>query len=145
VFIYWTCVPYSARDDQSQVRVRLEAVAVLGLLDYCQAGGAELASSDALVYEAARNPYPVRRAHAEAVLSDASAHQPLTPSVESRADDLVTAGLRPLDALHLASAEAIGAEYLCTCDDQLPRRGRVLATIPLRVVSPVELTKELGL
>ncbi len=139
------CALQRPHDDQSQVRVRLETVAVLGLLEYCRAGGAGLASSDALVYEAGRNPHPVRRAHAEATLAEAVARQALTPFVEVRADDLVVAGLRPLDALHLASAEAIEADYLCTCDDQLLGRGRTLAAAPLRVVSPLELTTELNL
>ncbi len=139
------CALQRPHDDQSQVRVRVETAAVLGLLDHCRAGGAGLASSDALAYEAGRNPHPVRRSHAEAALAGAVAHQPLTPTVERRADELAVAGLRPLDALHLASAEAVGADYLCTCDDQLLRRGRVLADLPLRVVSPVELTTELGL
>ncbi|MBY0513857.1 MAG: PIN domain-containing protein, partial [Gemmataceae bacterium] len=115
------------------------------LLDHCRVGGATLASSDALMFEAGRNPHPVRRAHAEAVLAGAAVRQPLTPAVEARADTLVAAGLRPLDALHLASAEAVGADYFCTCDDQLLRRGPPLAASPLRVVSPIALTTELGL
>ena len=139
------CALQRPHDDQSQVRVRVETAAVLGLLDHCRAGGAGLVSSDALRFEAARNPHPVRRAHAEAVLAGATAHQPLGPAVEARAEALAAAGLRPLDALHLASAEAAGADYLCTCDDQLLKRGRVLAAPPVRVVSPVELTTELVL
>lgn len=139
------CALQRPHDDQSQVRVRLETVAVLGLLEFCRTGGAGLAASDALAYEAGRNPHPVRRAHAEAVLAGAAGHQTLTPAVEARADELVAAGLRPLDALHLASAEAGGADFFCTCDDQLLRRGQSLAAAPLRVVSPVELTTELGL
>jgi predicted nucleic acid-binding protein len=139
------CAIQRPHDDQSQVRIRLESVAVLGLLEHCRTGGAELAASDALIFEAGRNPYPVRRAHAEAALAAATVRQPLTPAVEARADDLVLAGLRPLDALHLASAEAIGANFFCTCDDHLLRRGRKIAAAPLRVVSPIELTTELGL
>ncbi|MBX9627719.1 MAG: PIN domain-containing protein [Gemmataceae bacterium] len=139
------CAIQRPHDDQSQVRVRVETAAVLGLLDHCRAGGTRLASSDALVYEAGRNPHPVRRAHAEAVLAGATAYQPLTAAVEKRADDLAAAGLRPLDALHLASAEAVGAAYLCTCDDLLLKRGSGLAAPPVRVLSPVELTTELGL
>ncbi len=139
------CALQRPHDDQSQVRVQLEAVAVLGLIEFCRNGGAVLASSDALVYEARRNPHPVRRSHAEAVLVGAATSQLLTPAVEGRADELVAAGLRPLDALHLASAEAVGADFLCTCDDQLLRRGRSLSNAPLRVVSPIELTTELGL
>lgn len=139
------CAIQRPLDDQSQVRVRLEATAVLGVLDHCRAGGAELASSDALVFEAGRNPHPVRRAYAEAVLVGATVRQPLTPAVETRADALAAAGLNPLDALHVASAEAVGAAYFCTCDDRLLRRARAAAAPPLKVVSPLELAAELGL
>lgn len=139
------CAIQRPHDDQSQVRVRVEATAVLGLLSHCRAGGAEVVSSDALVYEVGRNPNLIRRAHAEAALAGAAVYQSLTSAVEQRAEGLANAGLRPLDALHLASAEAAGADYLCTCDDQLLRRGQTLAALPLRVVSPVELTTELEL
>lgn len=146
VLVYFDmCALQRPHDDPSQVRVRLEAVAVLGLLEHCRLGAVDLASSDALHYEASRNPHPVRRAHAEAALAGATVRQPLTATVETRADELVAAGLRPLDSLHLASAEAVAADFLCTCDDQLLRRGRTLANAPLRVVSPIELTTELGL
>src|SRR4051812_8808758 len=113
------CALQRPHDDQSQIRVQLETVAVLGLLEYCRSGAAGLVSSDALAYEARRNPYPMRRIHAEAALAAAAVYQPLPPEVEARDDELAEAGLRPLDALHLASAEAIGGNYLCTCDDQL--------------------------
>jgi hypothetical protein len=146
VLVYFDmCALQRPHDDPSQIRVRLEAVAVLGLLEHCRSGAVGLASSDALHYEASRNPYPLRRAHAEAVLAEAIVRQPLTSAVETRADELVAAGLRPLDALHLASAEIVAADILCSCDDQLLRRGRALTAAPLRILSPIELTTELGL
>ena len=138
------CAIQRPLDDQSQVRVRLEGAAVVGVLDHCRTGAAALVSSDALAFEAGRNPHPGRRAHADAVLASAVARQALTPAIEARAA-LVAAGLRPLDALHLASAEAAGANYFCTCDDRLLRRARGIATPPLRAVAPLELIGELGL
>lgn len=139
------CAIQRPLDDQSQVRVRLEAAAILGVLDHCRTGAAGLASSDALTFEAGRNPHPARRAHAEAVLAAATSRLALTPAVEARAGELVAAGLGPLDALHLASAESAGANYFCTCDDRLLRRARVVAAPPLRAVAPLELIGELGL
>jgi PIN domain len=139
------CAIQRPLDDQSQLRVRLEAAAVLGVLAHCQAGGAGLATSDALTYELGKNPHPVRRSHAESVLAEAKVHQPLTSAVETRAKVLEAAGMAPLDALHAASAEAIGAEYLCTCDDRMLRRARTLVTPPLKAVSPLELATELNL
>ena len=139
------CAIQRPLDDLTQVRVRLEAAAVLALLDNCRAGGASLVSSDSLVYEAGRNPHPDRRAYAEDVLAAAVVRQSLTDDIEARAAALVAAGLLPLDALHLASAEAAGVHYFCTCDDRLLKRGRASAAPPVRVVSPVELTSELDL
>lgn len=58
-------------DDRTQLRVALEAEAVLGVLALCQVGQAKFVSSDALEYEAARNPHPMRKTHAEDVLTKA--------------------------------------------------------------------------
>jgi predicted nucleic acid-binding protein len=132
-------------DDQSQLRVRLEGEAVTAVVNRCKAGLAELVSSDVLRFENARNPHPVRRTHAEEVLAIAGVDQPLTPEIEARARVLEGFGVKPLDALHSASAEAVGAVYFCTCDDRLLRRARPLVLPPTKVVSPLELLTELGI
>lgn len=132
-------------NDTAQVRVRVEAEAVLGILAFCEAGGAALVSSDALEYEASRNPYPLRQAYAHAAVARAAVIIRLSDAVESRAAGLVAAELAPLDALHLSCAVEAGADYFCTCDDRLLRRGRVAHSSPPKIVSPLELVTELGL
>ena len=132
-------------DDQSQLRVRLEGEAVTEVVNVCKAGGTELVSSDVLRFEIGRNPDEVRRAHADEVLAIAHVHQPLTPDIETRARVLEALGLKPLDALHVASAEAVGAVYFCTCDDRLLRRARSGVLPPMKAVSPLELLTELGI
>jgi predicted nucleic acid-binding protein len=132
-------------DDRTQTRVRVEAEAVLGILARCESGAADLVSSDALEYEAGRNPHPVRRAFGTAVLSRAASVVRLTGEIEAHAGRLVAAGLKPLDALHLACAAHAGADYFCTCDDRLLRRALDVQTPPPKVISPVELVTELGL
>ena len=132
-------------DDQSQLRIRVESEAILGLIALCESGQAALLSSDALEYEAGRNPYAVRKAHALAVLGKAAQIIRLSPAVEGRARALNQAGLKPLDALHLAFATAAGADFFCTCDDQLLRRARVVHGAPPKIVTPLELVAEVGL
>lgn len=132
-------------DDQSQLRVRLETEAVLAVVALCRAGGADLVSSEVLEYETGRNPYPERRHHAQGILARAVVVVPTSEEVDRRAGELEAAGLRPLDALHLASAAAGRADYFCTCDDRLLRRGRAAQTDPPRVFSPLELATELNL
>lgn len=46
-----TCSLQRPLDDRTQVRIRLEAEAVLGIIDLVEAGTVDLLSSDALAYE----------------------------------------------------------------------------------------------
>lgn len=64
-------------------------------------------------------------------------------AIEKRARTFQIFGLRPLDALHLASAEAVEADYFCTTDDQLRRHSRAITDLNIRVVTPVELIEKL--
>jgi hypothetical protein len=130
-------------DDRTQLRVQVEAEAVLGILAFCEAGKGELLDSDALRFETARNPYPVRRGFTEEVLSGAHAFVAATAAVEERARRYVALGIRSLDALHLALAVQAGADYFCTCDDKLLKRARTVDTEGTRVVSVLELIEEI--
>jgi hypothetical protein len=101
-------------DDKAQLRIALEAEAVLGILALCQTGEAQLLSSDALEYEAVRNPRPLPKAHTEEALARAVQVIRVSEEIEERARAYNQAGLKPLDALHLACAVQAGADYFCT-------------------------------
>jgi hypothetical protein len=58
-------------DTTSQVRVAVEAEAILGVLALCEMGRLDLVASEALVFEAERNPNPARRRYAFRVLARA--------------------------------------------------------------------------
>jgi hypothetical protein len=131
-------------DTRSQVRIALEAEAVLGLLLLCQGGHFELVSSDALLFEAGRNPQPLRRKFALEVLATAPVFSPLSPEIAERTRFLASHGLTPLDAAHLASAEAVGARWLVTCDDRFLKRARALGSPVTRLVGPLELIQEVS-
>ncbi|MBW4470048.1 MAG: PIN domain-containing protein [Stenomitos rutilans HA7619-LM2] len=64
--------------------------------------------------------------------------------MEHRAQAFVELGIKPLDALHLASAIAAQADYFCTCDDRFLRRAKLAETQPTKVVSTLELIAELS-
>ncbi len=130
-------------DDRSQPRIALEAEATLALLALCEGGQLQLLSSDALEYETARNPHPLRKAHAEETLAKAAQVVRLSPEVEQRAQAFELAGLKPLDALHLACAVQGGADFFCTCDDRLLKRARAIQAAPPKLVRPVELIGEI--
>ncbi|MFN2132494.1 MAG: type II toxin-antitoxin system VapC family toxin [Anaerolineae bacterium] len=138
-----TCSLQRPLDSRTQIRIILEAEAVLGLLSFVEAGQIELVSSEALLFETNRNPNLIRRQYALEALSKASTFAVVDKQVVARARALIAESIRPLDALHLACAELAGADYLCTCDDQFLKRARTLETTRLQVISPIELIEEI--
>jgi predicted nucleic acid-binding protein len=138
-----TCSLQRPLDSKTQIRIVLEAEAVLGILSLCEAGEVDLVSSDILLFETGHNPHMTRQRYALEVLSKAHEFVALSTWIEERARVLDAAGIKPLDALHLASAESAQADYLCTCDDQFLRRAKEIEDIRVRVVSPIELIEEI--
>lgn len=131
-------------DTRIQLRIAVEAEAILGILTLCEAGHVELVASDALMFEAERNPHPVRKRYALQVLSKAKLFIHTDSRLEERARALLEAGIKPLDALHLASAVEAKADYFCTCDDRFLKRAKVVNTLQTKVVSPLELIAEVA-
>ena len=56
----------------------------------------------------------------------------------------VKAGIKPMDALHLASASWTNADYFCTCDDKLLKKSKKLKTLATKVVSLLQLIAEVA-
>ncbi|MBI4515063.1 MAG: PIN domain-containing protein [Deltaproteobacteria bacterium] len=131
-------------DSQDDVRVATEAQAVLGVLRLCESGQVTLVASGALLFELEKNPHPVRKDYAEAVLSRAGVFTATDQRVEARARRFEVSGMKPLDALHLASAVEADADFFCTCDDRLLKRARAVQTGRTRVVSPLDLVTEVS-
>ena len=139
-----TCSLQRPLDDKTQLRILLESEAVLAILALCGSEDIELLSSDALAFEIERNPNLTRQEYALEVLAKATSYVILEHDVEKRAKEFGRLGLKPLDALHLASAEAGQADYLCTCDDRFLKRAKAIKQLGTKVVSsPIELIGEL--
>jgi len=123
-------------DDQSQPRIFLEASAMLLLFGLIEKRIISIVSSDVLVYENSRNPYAERQIFVTSVLRKARVIQTLNNSLAKRAQEIEVLGIKGLDALHLACAERLKADYFVTCDDRMIRK----YTGTIVVVNPVELT-----
>lgn len=67
---------------------------------------------------------------------------PLTNAVWEKAIEFENAGIKPIDALHLAVAVANRIKYLCTCDDKFIKNVRKLKNIGTKVILPTDLIKE---
>lgn len=96
-----------------------------------------------LLYEVNRNPKTIRREFGLDVLSKASISLKLNEAIEQRAKTFGKIGIKPLDALHLASAEEAKADYFCTCDDQFLKKTKIISDLKLKAVSPIELIEVL--
>lgn len=131
-------------DSKAQPRVAVEAEAVLTILTLCESRQLRLVGSEALLFELGRNPHPVRKDYALRVLAKATAFVRTTDRVAERARALTTAGMKPIDALHVASAVEARADYFCTCDDRLLKRAKAVDTLQTKVVSPLELIAEVA-
>lgn len=138
-----TCSLHRPLDDKSQVRIALEAEAILAILVLCERGIAQLVSSDILRFEINHNPQSQRKAFVLEILKHATLTIELTEAIEQRAKVLEQRGVQALDAMHLAAAEAGGVDYFCTCDDRLLKKAKRLADLKTIVVSPLELAQEI--
>jgi predicted nucleic acid-binding protein len=65
-----------------------------------------------------------------------------TDHVTQRAKLLTKGGIKAIDALHLALAEAYHVDYFCTCDDRFYRRAMSRTEIPIKLRMPLELAQE---
>ncbi|HET6568722.1 MAG TPA: PIN domain-containing protein [Rhodothermales bacterium] len=137
------CAIQRPLDDQSQLRIRLETEAVLGILSACIAGRVELVASSMHVLETRRNPHRNRRDFAIEVLTLAPEVVTVSDAVVLRAANFVRAGIANADALHLAAAVEANADYFCTTDDKLLKKGQTSDTNGTLVVTPLELVSKL--
>ena len=99
-----TCSLNRPMDDKSQLRVALEAEAVLGILLDCESGRIQLVSSDVLFAEISRNPNPQKKASLTSLLTLSTETIELSDAIETRALTLETRGFKAFDGCDLPSA-----------------------------------------
>ena len=138
-----TCSIQRPLDDKSQVRVAIEAEAVIMLVSLCEPNAFQLVSSDALVFEQERNPNSRRREFSQQILQLAKIFIESNNSVLNRAEEWQKNGLSLLDAIHFASAIEANADYFCTTDVKLYRQIKKSLCVKPKVVLPLELLEEL--
>jgi hypothetical protein len=128
-------------DDATQDRVRREAGAVAGILEAAARGGLRLVRSPAHDVENDRNPREDRRLATRLWLATAGVQVGASRQSASRAHELAALGFSPLDALHLAFAEASDAAWFATTDDRLLTRARVhRQLLRVRVLTPDQVS-----
>lgn len=126
-------------DDQAQVRIRIETIAVFSVLQRIKEGGLRLLWSFILDYENSLNPDDDIRQEIEQL--SVLALETILPDEEilESAQNFEKHGIKPRDALHLACALKGGAEYFLTCDDKIIKRA---TDINMKVINPVMFVEE---
>ena len=137
------CAIQRPLDTPDHVRIVLESEAVLGIIAFCDKGQIELLSSEALLYEGEQSSLPTRKEHTLAILEKAKSIINVAKKETLRAEKIMSFGLKPLDALHLALAETGKADYFCTCDDKLLRNAKKVGDLMVKVINPVDLIQEI--
>lgn len=128
------CRPF---DDQRSHRIRMEAEAVIAILNACMEGW-ELVGSEVIEYEIARIPDEERRRSVESLLQFAQEPVMIDEAIMDRARTFNKMGIDAFDALHLATAESAGAVFLTTDDTVVKIIMSHADKISIKVNNPVQ-------
>lgn len=127
-------------DDQTPLSIRLETEAKLYVQDQIKSGALSLGWSYILDYENNANPCEERRAEIQRweKLADCSAVE--SPEIIDLMEKFVEIGLKPLDALHVASAVFLECEVFLTVDKGILRKSLMMEDI--KIMSPIDFLME---
>lgn len=107
-------------DDQTQMRIRFESMAIDILFELVEKKKYELVWSFILEYENSRNPFIERKLNIKSISSLCNKVIEPNDRIKEIAKDIVKkSNTKNKDALHLASAAYGGCKYFITCDDKL--------------------------
>jgi predicted nucleic acid-binding protein len=106
-------------DDQTQLRIRLEAEAKLYIQARILNGKYQLAWSYILDFENIQNPFEQRKETIRNWREIAYIDIDENDKIIKLAESIATAGIKPKDALHIACAVTAGCEYFITTDAKI--------------------------
>ncbi len=129
-------------DDQTQMKIAMEAQAKLYIQDMIRSKKLELISSYILRYECGNNPFPMRK---DAILDfiDKNAFGYVGDErktvVEEKAAEIMKTGIKFKDACHVASAIYAGCDYFVSTDKRLLK----YRSKEIKMVTPIEFIVEI--
>ena len=127
-------------DDQSQIRIRLEAEAKLKIQEEIRSGKFQLIWSYILDYENNKNPFLERKQRINKWKSYAIDYIEESFELIETAKELNKKGFHKIDSLHIACAIIANCEYFLTTDDQILKRAKLLNEI--KINDPIGFIKE---
>ncbi len=121
-------------DEQTQARIALETLALTAILQLIDTDQAQLVTSAALAFENSKNPFPLCKKWVSDCIDQAWQYQKIDERITNRAKEIEAQGVKSMDALHAACAEAAKCDYFLTCDDRIIKRYKG----SLQVKNPVD-------
>ena len=126
-------------DEQTQLCVRLETVTKLAVQLLMATRVVEYAWSKVLDYEISFNPFPKRRMSILWWKDGVAEYVETTEEIIRRGEVIEQLGIKPKDALHLASAEKANCDMFLTTDKgilkKVPMLGRMKVVNPMQFIS----------
>lgn len=139
-----TCCINRPFDDQTQVRVRLEAEAVLGILSRVENGEWEWIGSEVLMDEIEQTPDAQRSSRVKLLSDFVQQIVEIDEEEVKRAKELQKEGFQVFDALHIACAESAKADVFLSTDDRLLKQAkRISKRLHVRVENPLVWVEEM--
>lgn len=123
-------------DDQSHLRVRLEAEAKLSIQQEIRMGNIKLVWSYMIDLENSANPYEERRDAISKWRSLATKDIEASPEILATAERMNHLGFGKKDSIHLACAIATGCDRFLTTDDGVLKR-RLLVN-EIAILNPLD-------
>ncbi len=128
-------------DDQTQIRVALEAQAKLHIQELVKDGQLELIGSYTLDYEISKNPYEMKRQSISRFIKNNMKGYVVSERddvISPMAADIMKTGVKEKDAYHVASAIYAGCEYFISTDVRLLK----YQTDKIKLVTPMDFIAE---
>jgi len=127
-------------DDQSHLRIRLEAEAKLRVQEEIRSGTFELVWSYILDYENGKNPFRERKSQIALWREYSAIDVQEDEEVLKIAKLLNEKGIKTLDSLHVACAAVAKADYFLTTDDGILKK--TMLADEIKITDPIGFIKE---
>ncbi len=124
-------------DDQSSLTIRLETEAILDIQEKIESGYLSLGWSYILDFENNANPFSERRVEILKWKTLADSFVSESSIILSKMDELISVGLKPLDALHIACAIELKCDHFLTVDKGILKKAAEVSKID--TINPVNL------
>ena len=133
-------------DDQGQARIKLETEALFQILTDIDSGNFKLILSEVTEIENSKNPDYLVKIRVDELISKADRKIKVNATTRKQARIFENAGLKGMDALHLAAAIQGKVDFFVTCDDFfLKKAKKVASNQAIKIMNPIEYVLGEGL